>query len=129
MEFLEDWGCGGPRGVAEVDVLEGDGAGGGEADVACVFVGGAVRKVGEAEESSGGCAGGANLRDERCDCVNVGDAEEEHGEDHEDGLGGECSRGCKHGAVVEDESCDPDDARVGKPKEEARVKGALETAS
>ena len=61
-EGFED-GVGGVGGVGECEVLEGYGAGVGEAEGAGVFVGGAEGELVEAEERGGCCAGGGDLRD------------------------------------------------------------------
>lgn len=64
---------------------------------------------------------------EGCDVVGLGYAEEEHGEDCQDGLGGVGATGDEDGAVVEDQGGHEEDAGFGEPEEEARVDGALES--
>ena len=116
-------------GVGEGCVGKGYGEGVREADVACVFVGELVGEESEAEEPRRGVAGGGDLRDEGEEAVDLGHAEEEHGEDGEDGVGAANVAGDEDGAVVENQGCDEEDARFGEAEEEARVAGALESDS
>lgn len=117
---------GGTGRVGEGGVCEGDGAEVREADVACVLVGASVGEMGEAEETRCGVPARIHLGDEGDDVVDLGYAEEEHGEDCQDGFGGVRAAGGEDGAVVEDQGRHEEDAGFGEAEEETGVGGALE---
>lgn len=117
----------GPGGVGEGGVGEGDGSGVRKPDVARAFVRAPVGEEREAEETGRGGPAGVHLGDEGYDVVGLGYAEEEHGEDRQDGLGGVCARGDEDGAVVEDQGGHEQDAGLRESEEEAGGGGALES--